>query len=171
MIINHQQDRIDFANKMERRLTCQVNARNQVNQMANEWLPKIKTVLEKWVGQKVSLITSGEPVKLKAELEALGMPNEWAKQISVLFNSYTARVWFKVCVSIGDESNTAEETCYLGDVTNGLILKDLNYQHKTFKTDYNKEDVIKARKVLKDAEEVVSKARSALYPFSEHNNF
>jgi phosphotransferase system IIB component len=175
MIINHGQDLINYANKMELRLTCQVNARNQVNQMANEWLPKIKTVLEKWLGQKVSLITGGKPVKLKAELEALGMPNELAKQIIVSFDTYSAKVQFRICVSIGSESKSTEQTCYLGDMANGLILNDLHYQHKTFETNYNKEDVIKARnalnKALKDADEAVSKARYALYPFSEHDNF
>ena len=175
MIINHVQNRTNYANKMELRLTCQVNARNQVNQMANEWLPKIKTVLEKWLGQKVSLITGGKPVKLKAELEALGMPNELAKQIIVSFDTYSAKVQFRICVSIGRESRSTEQTCYLGDMENGFVLKDLHYQHETFKTDYNKEDVIKARnalnKALKDADEAVSKARYALYPFSEHDNF
>jgi hypothetical protein len=143
--------------------------------MVNEWLPKIKTVLEKWVGQEVSLITGGKPVKLKAELEALGMPNERANQIIVSFDTYSAKVQFRTCVLIGSESRPTEQTCYLGDMENGLILKDLHYQHETFKTDYNKEYVIKARKALKDAEEAVnkalSKARSALYPFSVNDNF
>ena len=175
MFINHAQDRIDFLNKMERRLTCQVNARNQVNQMINEWLPKIKAVLQPWIGQKVSLVTGGKTAKVREQLNQLGLPSERQKQITVSFDNYTAKAFFRVGVSIGDQSKSAEETCYLGDLINGFVLKDLHYEHSTYKTNYDKEDVIKARKALKDAEEafssVISSARSALYPFSEHDNF
>ena len=109
MFINHAQDRIDFLNKMERRLTCQVNARNQVNQMINEWLPKIKAVLQPWIGQKVSLVTGDKTAKVREQLNQLGLPSERQKQITVSFDNYTAKAFSGLASQLATKVKTRKK--------------------------------------------------------------
>lgn len=170
---------MNYEAKMANRLAAKVQAHNQLGAMINEWHPKIKAVLEKWVGQKVSLVTGGKPVKLKQEIEALGWTNYYSgngnigtKQIIVSFDLYSAKAHYSVSINcFNDGSQRAEQAVYLGDMLNGLILKDLHYDFTPFKTDYLVEDVIAARKVVKDAEMALSDAKHNLYPFPEHDNF
>jgi hypothetical protein len=170
---------MNYEAKMANRLAAKIQAQNQLGTMINEWHPKIKAILEKWVGQKVSLVTGGQPVKLKQEIEALGLPNYHAgngnigtKQITVSFDLYSAIAHYSVSINcFHDGSQRAEQTVCLGDLLNGLILKDLHYDFKPFKTDYWIEGVLAARKAVKDAEDALSNAKSSLYPFPEHDNF
>ena len=161
---------MNYEAKQANRLAAKVAAHNQVNQLANEWWPKIAAVLKPWVGKKVSLVTGGKPHKLKAELDALNMPSDWAKQIIVSFDTYNAKIHFKSSVSIADDGNqNAEQTVYFGDM-DGENLKHLRDNLEPFKTDYSVDAVKSARDAFKVAEKAFSDARSALYPFGEREN-
>lgn len=169
------QNKFPYEQKMANRLAAKVAARNQTNALVNEWFPKILAVVTPWVGQKVSLVTGGIPHKLKTQIEALGLPSHWEKQIRISFDTYSAKVWAKVCVNYnaGEYSGNehAEETAYLGDMENGLILKNLKYTFEPRKTDYTVEGVKEKRKAYEAAKKASDDARSALYPFGEHDNF
>jgi hypothetical protein len=157
--------------KMLNRLTARVAARNQVNALLNLWHPKIQEVLKKWIGQKVSLVTGGKPAKLKAELDALGLPSDWRCQIIISFDRYSAKVHYKVSVSImGEGDQNAEAMVYLGNMTNGLILTDLSYEFVPYRVDYTVTAVQDALAKVKDAEKALDQAKGALYPFGEHDN-
>ena len=165
-------NQISHEQKMLNRLTAKVEAQNQLGLLINEWQPKIRAVIEKWVGQKVSLITGGKPVKLKVELDALNMPSDWRKQIIVSFGQHSAKVDFRISHFIeGKEGANAsvEGACYLGDMS-GLILKDLHYEFVPWKTDYTVAAIQAARVTYKDAQKLADTAKSALYPFGEHDN-
>ena len=159
--------------KYAKRLAAKVQAHNELDAMVNEWFPKIRSALEPWVGQKVSLITGGKPYKLQKLIDSLNLPNDFQKQILVSFDRYSAKVTFKNCVSIPDDSyQSAETVVYLGDMQmqNGLVLGDLRYTFTPYKTDYTVEKVILARQQVEDAKKALSDALSALHPFGEHDN-
>lgn len=161
---------ISHTQKMANRLEAKVMAQNQLGLLVNEWTPKIRAVLANWVGKKVSLATGGKPIKLKAELDALGMPSEWRKQIIISFGSFTAKAEFRVSVGVLDDGNrSAEMAVYLGNM-DGLILKDLSHEFTPTRTDYNVAEVKAARQKFQEAEKAFSNARSALHPFGEHDN-
>jgi hypothetical protein len=152
------------------RLENKVKAHNLLGQLVNEWQPKIKQALLPWVGQKVSLVTGGKPVKLKLDLSALEMPDAFDSFIRVSFDQYSAKVHYRTCVTHPVGGTNYAETCvYLGDME-GANLKDLHYEFTPYPTDYTVDKIITARLAFKAAEEKLSAARSALHPFGEHEN-
>lgn len=160
-----------YINRNAKRLETKVAGRNQLNAAINLWFPKIREMLLPWVGQKVSLVTGGKPHKLVKAIQDLQLPNDHNFQIQIRFERYSAQVWFRNCICIKDDTAIySEQTVYLGDM-DGANLKDLHYTFEPWRTNYTVESINAARKALKDAEKAVSDAKSALYPFSEHDNF
>ncbi len=161
---------ISYDTKWANRLAAKIVAQNAANALANFWQPKVRAMLEKWVGQKVQLVTGGKPVKLKAELDALNLPHDFKNQVIVSFGTYSVKIDCKVFASVNGENATMEAVAYLGDM-DGLYLKDLRYAHEALRVDFSVDEVKQNRANYEAARKAFEAARSKLAPFGEHDNF
>lgn len=157
--------KIQSANKT----AAKVAAQNLLGKAINEYHNTIRAFLFKWIGQKVSLATGGRPHKLKAELETLNLPHYPRLRICLDFGNYNIHSTVMVDAVVNGEYQTAEGCDYFANVMDG-VLKDMNYNFNPWRTDYTVEEIQCKRNEFKIAQKAFEDARSALYPFGEHDN-
>ena len=155
-------------------LVAKVAARNLLSQLINTWDGKLKAVFQPFLNQKVSLVTGGKPVKVKEALEKLQLPNTPEIQIFVTCDEYAPHARFRVCkcFTYGNHESGCcymEQTISLGAIRNN-ILTEIYGPYTTEREDFTVEFVLATRKALREAQEAVSKAQSALDMFGIHDN-
>lgn len=156
----------------ETHLQAKVETRNRVNRITLSLIPSCLEALRPFVGQKV--LNQGY-VKSAKLVAALPFSSTLALHYYISANQYGITLNVKACSVYKNRHGEygsgcyAEQSVHLADV-DGYVLKELNEVTPTFRTDYTVEEVIQARKELREAEAALSHAQSKLFYFGNHDN-
>lgn len=152
---------------MNMKLAAKITARNNVNFLANQTMPKILAALAPFVGQKVRLKEGGMTSKVIAVLRPFYSDARCAR---VWFNvrPYGLEVHFQVVVGGENSSTMQEHGCDLGRVENGILSKI--YDHQPLRTDWTSLEVEKSRTDAQAAREAMHAAEFAFRHFGTHDH-
>lgn len=157
---------------MNNKLAAKVSARNYVNALANDRLPKILEAVRPFIGKKVALQTGGMSAKLDAVLDIFRQTN-LTDQVWFNARTYTLEVTFKTCVGINGGNGScvyAEQAVTFAELErNSGNLKEI-YPARTFRTDFTVEEIETARNEVTVARDAMRAAEWKLIGFGEHDN-
>lgn len=150
---------------MKTQLQAKIEARNIVNAEHNRLLPLMRAAFAPLVGKKV----------LKVDGTLLGTLKDVVPACSpVILNSYKLgsnySLAFVVRACVSDTGNVCaydEATIYVGNL-NGQNLESL-IEPQYLPTGYTEQQILDARKAVKEAKEVLSRAESKLASFGEYD--
>ena len=152
-------------------LQCKIDAENRVNTLINEHAPALIASAATLVGKpifKADGTLRADATKV-LQLPKLNHPDMIYRHSS----SYNLAFTFKTCCTIpnkvdnrSDHCAYAETTVYVGDVTNGIMVK-LEEVGAPRKTDYTLAEVRAKQAEARRLKDAYDKARSACFPFGE----
>lgn len=146
---------------MKTSLQAHVEAVNLCNSLINKYQPLFQNAVAPFVGKKV-LKANGELLeKVKAVL-----PVKTENNVQFWFDQSNYSLRYGIRVWVNSERNTAyhESTFYFGSITDGVLDK-IDSLELPKPTSYDAQTVEQLQKNLQIAEENLSKAKNALYPF------
>lgn len=156
---------------MNHKLDAKIAARNHVNALANDRLPKIREAVKPFLGKKVALQGGGMTAKLDAALSIFRATN-LTDQVWFNARTYTLEATFKTCFKVQGENGCvyAERAVTFAELErDSNNLKQL-YTTTTFRTDYTVQEIEIARKAVTVARDAMRAAEWQLVGFGEHDN-
>lgn len=150
-------------------LAAKVKAVNKANAEAAKLLPKLVEIFRPLVGQQVLKAAGG--LLLKVEKVLPEFPDTHGLMVYRHSSNYNLAWTVKTCENIEGTHGCLyhEVTIYVGNL-NGCVLTDLNTTQMELRTDYTVEEIEAARKKYEEVRRIADEARSALYPFGEHDS-
>jgi hypothetical protein len=162
-----------YAERHAKRLEAKVRAKNRLNALILELMPKILVAAAPFVGKRVSTPAAWEKFKNALPKHA---------DLIITQSNWNVQAFFKVCESAGDGCCYAEETVYFGDfqrVQNGVIagvngnLDKLNEWSPSpvyYRTDFTVAEIKERREAYKKAKAAADDAQSKLNFWGEYDN-
>lgn len=144
-------------------LSARVIARNRANANAMALYDLLSKVFAPFAGQKIKKVDGTLLAKVQASFP------------KITFSFYRYRSNYSVCyvakecqsLSDGNSCVYEEATVYIGDVSNGVLVK--LYDRPELRTDWTVEEVQKLRIEAEKAKEAARKAESKLLEFGTHD--
>jgi len=161
-------------------LEAKVDARNRLNDAANNILPLLIANFTPLVGQKI-MKASGLMEKYKGLVPTTFAPTGDPPEVQILLNPSNYTFSFRLKTesfykhhnpAYGNCVHYEEEILYVGEFHNngGLILEKMcAFQPR--KTDYNVEDVRAARLAANRAEQLARDTDAACHPFGRYDHY
>jgi hypothetical protein len=145
------------------KLSAEVAARNEVNEISNRVYPEVIKALEPFVGKKVCKVDGTLLEKVKNALPKFERHNVTfiygtGHGYSVSMQISTSRSYHPTGVVYQDN------TVYFGNLNNG-VLTDITPWHKDLRTDFTADEVRIVRKEIRELEDRVSQAKSKIHYF------
>lgn len=158
------------------KLQMRVDGRNTVNRIGNEIFPALVEAFRPYLGENIRKQSGGLFAKIEKqikEVEAQFPTHPSLHMICMNGLEYSLSYMVKCCETFCKDGKDygeaiySDTTVYIANLSNGVITS--LYDPPEFKTDYDADTIIEARKTFKAAEEALSEARSALHPFGEND--
>lgn len=160
---------------MNTKLENKVQARNLCNIATNRLTPLIFAACAPFVGQKVKTTQGNRTVKFNDALQATGLldfKSEDNTRLHVWMShqyDLTVSVRFTLIAEDG-RSYDAEAVIYVGKLDGGTLVK-LYVQSQGLRTDFNADEILATRTLVKATRAALQEAESNLYTFGEHDSF
>lgn len=149
-------------------LKAKVTAVNRAHSYAHQLYAMLTPIFEPLVGEKVFKADGTLTAKCQKLMPEL--PHGIALHVYKHVSDYSLAWTVKTCESIEGSSACLyyEVTVYVGEMRNGVLMK-LSTPFKG-RVDYTPKEIEGKREDLRQAEEALSNARSALWPFAERDS-
>jgi len=153
-------------------LKARVKAVNLAHKTAMEVYDLLSPLFASLVGEKI--IKQDGQFMAKHQKNLPTLPSE-TRHVTIFRNvtsDYSLSWTVKVCEHVdGTHTCTYEEhTVYIGNLTCGTTLKDVDYERPNLRTDYTVEEITHLREVYEEKKREADKARNDLYPFGDSDH-
>lgn len=155
-------------------LAAKVKAVNSAHTHAKRVFALLAPVFAPFVGQQIETAPGPLLAKLKKLLPDLpDIRGTSSIQVFRESSPYSLRWTVKACESVNPSGCVYYEvSVYIGDMRGGVFVKAYDAAHSVdgWRTDYTAEEIAGKHAAVKAAEDALSEAKSALWPFNERDN-
>jgi len=149
-----------------KRLIAKIEARNKVNSECNRLLPIMIDYFRPFVGKKILIAGNELASKVKDNLPK--------SELFFYHDRSSYYIYFNLRAESrhadGNGYQRAEQVITIGEIKDGVLIR-LNETPQSWRTNYNAEEVIAARKKCEEARDALRQAENGLHGFGEHDSF